>query len=138
MRGQMERLGLSFRFFDAYRPETLPQSLRGQFFDDRGKPHEDILFPGEIGCYASHLAVLQLLAEGQVEGPVLVLEDDAILSREGLEKIAVIVKALQQNPTLFEYVNLYHDPFRCAQGKLELSGKLTLIKPFYCSNRTVG
>lgn len=138
MRQQMRELGLPFRFFDAYRPETMPDNLRSYFFDDHGRPYSEILLPGEIGCYASHLGVMSLLAEGELEEPLLVLEDDANIREGAVERIARIAHAMRQQPDRIEHVNLYHSRFRCPQERLNLGSNLQLIQPFFPSVLTVG
>lgn len=138
MQAQMERLGLSFRFFDAYTPETIPEDLRPQFFDEKGEPHGNILLPGEIGCYASHLGVMKLLACGAVEEPLLVLEDDTIISNDSLEKIAQIAKYMMHHRNLIDYVHLHHSPLSCPQEILQVGKNVKIHKPFYPSVTTLG
>ncbi len=131
MRGQMERLGLSFRFFDACTPDSVPEDLRPQFFDAQGRPHGDFLIPGEIGCYASHLSVMRMLADGELREPMLVLEDDAVILESSPARIALLADYMRRYPGEIEYVNLFHMPFRCPQEKMKIGGGLTLVKPFY-------
>jgi glycosyl transferase family 25 len=76
---QLNGLGLPFKFFDActgaagYEP----------FFNDYDPATYRIhsrreALPGEIGCYASHLALWQLCVE--IDRPIVIIEDDAILT----------------------------------------------------------
>ncbi|WOH57336.1 glycosyltransferase family 25 protein [Bradyrhizobium sp. BWC-3-1] len=70
-------LGLAWTYFDALRepPAHLPQYDEAQSVRFWGRS----LSPGEIGCAASHLAVLSELAASPKEIWTLVLEDDVAL-----------------------------------------------------------
>ncbi|MBL8545258.1 MAG: glycosyltransferase family 25 protein [Hyphomonadaceae bacterium] len=74
MRQQLEREGVTFERFAAILGAAMPSDLRGYF-----APEEDgtgFLSNGELGCYASHLAVYEAIADGRIASPALVLEDD--------------------------------------------------------------
>lgn len=80
--GHMERqltdMGLTFRRFEAIRGLDLPPELRPRFLDADGRQHSR-LKPGEIGVYASHLAIMQdLLASN--DDCRIVMEDDLRIS----------------------------------------------------------
>jgi glycosyl transferase family 25 len=78
MVGEAQRVGISFERFVAVDGNRLDPDLRDQFFSADG-PHEAAFTAGEIGCYASHLRIHRLLAEGGGEC-ALVLEDDVRLA----------------------------------------------------------
>jgi GR25 family glycosyltransferase involved in LPS biosynthesis len=73
----LNALGLPWRYFDALReaPPHLPQYDEAQSVRFWGRT----LSQGEIGCAASHLAVLSELAAAREETWTLVLEDDVAL-----------------------------------------------------------
>jgi glycosyl transferase family 25 len=71
MRRQLGAVGLPFARFAAIDGRCVPEELRG-YFDGS----DASLTAGEIGCYASHLALCRLVANGDVPAPLLVLEDD--------------------------------------------------------------
>lgn len=78
IRQKMERLGLSFEFFDAAegRSRLEEVGLRvddGYIMKRRGYPLTD----GEVGCYLSHYFLWTQCAERNT--PMVVLEDDAVL-----------------------------------------------------------
>lgn len=89
MQAQLLRLGLPFERFPALRGDALPADLARYF------PFGARLSPGEIGCYASHLAILQRVAAGRT--PVLVLEDDVGLPDDLPHALNALVSALAQH-----------------------------------------
>jgi glycosyl transferase family 25 len=84
MQRELDRAGVPFVRFPAVRGAELPGAL-AEYFDAAC-----VLTPGEIGCYASHLRICQLIASGGYPSPTLVLEDDLGLC----EKLADILRAL--------------------------------------------
>lgn len=75
MQGEVSRTGITAERFDAVRGAAVPESLREAFFD--GETPYAPLSGGEIGCYASHLVLLErIVAQGR---PGLILEDDLTL-----------------------------------------------------------
>jgi glycosyl transferase family 25 len=78
MQAEADRIGLKFERVPAIYRTAVPDDLREQFLAPDGSPVGP-LSPGEVGCYASHLTVLQrVLREGL--RCALVLEDDARLT----------------------------------------------------------
>lgn len=70
-------VGIRAERLAAVTPQTLPDRMRPWFHAPDGSARGDMM-PGEIGCYASHLLAMEAaIARGR---PVLVLEDDAILT----------------------------------------------------------
>ena len=94
MASEAKRAGLSFVRFAAIDGNELPVELRAQFFSDTGQPHEPALTPGEIGCYASHLSIHELLLSDKNNDYALVLEDDVRLSPDLLATIDAILAVL--------------------------------------------
>jgi glycosyl transferase, family 25 len=98
MQAELARLGLPFERFPALRGDALPTDLARYF------PFGAQLSPGEIGCYASHLAIMQRVAVGQA--PVLVLEDDVGLPEDLPRALDSLLAAL---PRRWDIVRLsYH------------------------------
>ncbi len=75
MSEQLRSAGLAFARFAAIEAKALPDELADYFVV--GAAH---LSAGEIGCYASHLKIAMMAADGELPAPVLVLEDDVQLS----------------------------------------------------------
>jgi glycosyl transferase family 25 len=70
----MDQLALPFQRFSAIQGNDLPASLADFFPKDDGSI---ALSAGEIGCYASHLALIRRVSEsGQT---ALIFEDDAVI-----------------------------------------------------------
>jgi len=100
MRAEFDRLSLQYERFAALRGDTLPPALARYF------PFGVQLSPGEIGCYASHLAIMQRLASGELPSPLLVLEDDVGLPPDLPQALEALVGAL---PASWDIVRLsYH------------------------------
>ena len=75
MRDQIEAAGLAFERFPAVLGLAVPDWLRPWFFDASGQP-TPTLKPGEVGVYASHLALhRQLLLRDDLDA-LVVMEDD--------------------------------------------------------------
>lgn len=70
MRGELDRAGIAHERFSALRGDALPMEIARYF------PIGVDLSPGEIGCYASHLAIMREVVRGERLAPLLVLEDD--------------------------------------------------------------
>ncbi|MEH0071479.1 glycosyltransferase family 25 protein [Pannonibacter sp. Pt2-lr] len=71
--GQLKEFGIAYTRFSAFLGTDIPDWLKPLFLDGSGRIAAE-LTAGEVGCYASHLAVMKLIAEGQ--RPAVVLEDD--------------------------------------------------------------
>jgi glycosyl transferase family 25 len=104
MQKELERAGLAFERFAAVRGADVPVALRSYFPES---PSPRILSAGEIGCYASHLAVCRRIADGELAAPVLVLEDDVCLSRDFASAMDALLRAL---PATWDLVRLSNDP----------------------------
>lgn len=102
---QLSRLGLSYERFAAFRGTEIPPWLQEQFFDAHGRQFA-ALGAGEIGCYASHLAVCRKVADENLEGPVLVLEDDVEIG----PNLDEVLAALDRLPTDWEIVRCINPP----------------------------
>lgn len=94
MAAEAGRAGISFKRFAALDGEHLPDTLRAQFFSADGSPHAPALSPGEIGCYASHLSIHQLLLADERQDCALVLEDDVQLAADIVPTIDAVLRTL--------------------------------------------
>ncbi|MEZ5972288.1 MAG: glycosyltransferase family 25 protein [Hyphomonadaceae bacterium] len=90
MRSELDRVGLPFLRFSALRGDALPAGLARYF------PVGIELTLGEIGCYASHLALMQRVIDGELPSPLLVLEDDVGLPNDLDEALQTLLAALPQ------------------------------------------
>jgi glycosyl transferase family 25 len=102
MRGEFKRAGLGFERFVGVNRTDLPESVKPYFCDRSGRIASS-LRPGEIGCYASHLALWQRIATGDHGAAVLVCEDDMTLP-DGFGEL--IRAALTQAPQGWGLINL--------------------------------
>lgn len=75
MARQMDALGLAFRRVEAVTPDRLSGSGDTRYWDSWERPLRDT----EKACFLSHVAAWRQVAAG--DGPALILEDDALLSR---------------------------------------------------------
>src|SRR5262245_23908593 len=76
VRAEFARVGMGFERVAAVDGTNLPASLQPYFCNAAGELISK-LRPGEIGCYASHLAIWQRVAVSDT--PTLVCEDDITL-----------------------------------------------------------
>ncbi|HYD73188.1 MAG TPA: glycosyltransferase family 25 protein [Candidatus Binatia bacterium] len=104
MQKELERAGLAFERFAAVRGADVPAALRPYFTES---PSPRILSAGEVGCYASHLAVCRRIADGEMAAPVLVLEDDVCLAKDFANALDALLQAL---PAKWDLVRLSNDP----------------------------
>jgi glycosyl transferase family 25 len=104
MRAQLEAGELAFIRAPAVNGADLPPGLLA-YFDASGA-----LRPGEIGCYASHLAIYQDMASGAVASPALILEDDVGVPPDLARLLPDLIDAL---PAGWDMVRL-HNPSKRA------------------------
>jgi glycosyl transferase family 25 len=100
----------------------VPTDLRPYFFTN-GQLHSK-LTRGEVGCYASHLTVMQAVIDRGLEC-ALVLEDDAVLSPNLAENLETILSSL---PRGWDLVHLCKDPCRATKPVAKLADDLTLVR----------
>lgn len=120
IRAECARAGLTFERFSALRGDALPDELKPYF--DAADP---TLGNGEIGCYASHLAIMMRIARGEVETPVLVFEDDIRLVTGFRAMLSALIAAL---PEEWDIVRLSNAPKRAYAPVAELVGGYTLAR----------
>lgn len=97
IRCEFDRVGLRHERFSALRGDALPGRLARYF------PVGVDLSPGEIGCYASHLAIMERIARGELSSPQLVLEDDVGLPDDLGAALDALIAAL---PAQWDIVRL--------------------------------
>lgn len=76
---QLRDLKMDYERFPAVRGSDLPEWLVPYFYGKNGDLASH-LYPGEIGCYASHLDLMRKVAGS--DQPALILEDDIRLAPE--------------------------------------------------------
>ena len=99
MTEQFNRLGLSFERFPAIHGIEMPEWLRPYFLCADGSIASNLRL-GEVGCYASHLAVMARIAEGSQ--PALILEDDIELDPD----FPAILASIHNLPNDWDIVRL--------------------------------
>lgn len=81
MQGQLDSLGISFRFFDAIDGSKMSDSQLMTAAPKGGVEYCGLLTPGEIGAALSHLAIIREIAEGE-HSYAAVIEDDVGVTKE--------------------------------------------------------
>jgi glycosyl transferase, family 25 len=109
---QLVKAGIEAERFPGIDGAELPEWLRGYF------PADCPLRPAQIGCIASHLAVMRKIVFEHPCGAALVLEDDAILPSD---LRAVLDALLATLPPRWDIVRLCRPPKRAFRPLRELS-----------------
>jgi glycosyl transferase family 25 len=108
MRDELGRAGLAFERFPAILGLAVPDELRALFLDASGVPLSR-LKPGEIGVYASHLALhRQLLARSDLDA-LVVMEDDLEVSPD-LGAVLAGLAALEEPVDIVRLSNPAKEP----------------------------
>jgi len=102
MERQLQAAGIDYARQPGILGDDLPDELRPFFFHADGRP-KTTMKRGEIGCYASHLRILQRAARGDLGPYVLVMEDDLDLPPD---LTALITEALQAMPLGWDILRL--------------------------------
>lgn len=116
MRQQLGGLELNWTRIAAFTAETIPTHWR-DLLDDRW------LLPGERGCYASHLAILERIVD--TNRPALILEDDVGVDRRLLTLLDEIDRHLPPN---WDFVRLSNRTKHPVHAVSRLSGGLRLVR----------
>lgn len=104
MDDQLNALSMNYERFPAVRGTAMPDWLKPYFLDDAGNIASQ-LTAGEIGCYASHLAIMKRVADdGRT---ALVLEDDIEIATD----FTAILSSLNRLPDGWEVIRL-SNPFK--------------------------
>lgn len=119
MQAQLDRLSLAYERFPALRGDNVPSELARYF------PFGVDLSPGEIGCYASHLAIMQRVARGEWSGPLLVLEDDVGLPADLPAVLDALARAL---PAQWDIVRLSYHTKRVSRLLAPLGANRHLVR----------
>ena len=96
MERECEKAGIRFTRLPALRGDNVPGNLAQPYFEDALAAAPALLSNGEVGCYASHLAICMKIAAGEVEAPCLVLEDDVELAPDFASDIRALIAALPE------------------------------------------
>ena len=123
MKAQLDNAGLPFARFPAVIGAALPAELRAYF-----PPEEDgtgFLSKGEIGCYASHLAVYRAIADGRIAAPALVLEDD-VEAPNNLS--AMLARVIALAPPGWDFVRLTSPAKRAYVSVAHIDDAHTLVR----------
>ena len=106
--------------------------LRPYFFN--GDRLASKLSPGEVGCYASHLSISQLILQRGVDH-ALVLEDDAVLPAN---LGAIMLDLLDKLPWDWDLVHLCQDPTHAIKPVARLMQSRLLVRYSRVPPSTVG
>lgn len=103
MRQQLDAMQLPFEWVQAVYGKDLTPAQRAALYDERANAarYHQVMTPGEIGCYASHLSVWQKLVESDAPF-ALVLEDDVEL----LPQLPAVLAAVAALPPRWDMIKL--------------------------------
>jgi len=90
---EFDRVGVPFNRFEGVDALSIPSELRRYFCDASGVLTSP-LRPGEIGCYASHLALWTRIAGGECGDAALICEDDIRLPDDLISLLDDLIAAL--------------------------------------------
>jgi glycosyl transferase family 25 len=99
MHSQLSGLSIPYERIEAVYGTRMPDKFKPYFLDDQGRIASSLL-PGEVGCYASHLVIMDRVAKG--ESPALVLEDDLQIS----DDFVSVINAIDGLPADWDIVRL--------------------------------
>ncbi|NEX93557.1 glycosyltransferase family 25 protein [Caulobacter sp. 17J65-9] len=120
MDAQFARLGLAYERFSAVRGDALGAAARWFHLVDGVSP---TLTRGEVGCYASHLGVMERLVESGAPA-ALVCEDDCRLS----ERLPGLLAEVDGLPAGWDLVRLATLPVKQAVVRAACIGGGALVK----------
>ncbi len=127
------RIGLSFERLVAVDGERLDLPLRAQFFAGERR-HEPALTAGEIGCYASHLLALQIVANDDTDDCALVFEDDVRLA----DDLPRVIDAARKRLGRWDIVRLSNAPKTVVLPLANLGGGRELVRYRTIPNSAAG
>jgi GR25 family glycosyltransferase involved in LPS biosynthesis len=117
---QLKDQGLSFTRFPAIRGDQLPASIRS-YFDS--PETQSSLTRGEIGCYASHLRLHQMIAF-EIQRPTLILEDDIEIQTD----LVALLKQINAIKVNWDIIRLSNTPKRAVTAIEPLIADYQLVK----------
>jgi glycosyl transferase, family 25 len=132
MQYQLAVAGLRFTRVPAVLGAEVPEDLQPYFWDT-GTGRISPLKPGEIGCYASHLVILQEVASGTLGPAVLVLEDDLQFAPDFAQALASLLSNL---PKTWDIIRLSNPPKRAYVPVLDLGLGRELVRYSKIPNNT--
>lgn len=125
MAREMAKVSLPFERFPAVKGAELPAWLAPYFPDHQAPLERRALSAGEVGCYASHLAICRRMVDGSLPSPLLVVEDDI----EFAPDFAAMLAALVQNlPADWDIIRLSNETKRSVMPIATLTGAYQLVR----------
>lgn len=124
MRREFSKAGLTFERFAALNGGDLPPDLKS-YFPDASLGADAVLSSGEIGCYASHLAICRAMAERALPAPLCVLEDDIELAADFADMLAALMRRL---PRHWDFVRLSNESKNVVMPIAALSSRYQLVR----------
>jgi GR25 family glycosyltransferase involved in LPS biosynthesis len=121
MQKEIGAAGLHLERFEAIRGDAIPPDISALF--DRKITR--LLSPGELGCYASHLAICKRIASGEIPSPALVFEDDVRLAPDFAD---IMQRTLSALPADWDLVRLSNNPKHACLNQAELVGDRHLVR----------
>ena len=120
---QINTLGLSFSRFNAYHGEYIPERWRNQFFPKSSEPFRPTLTDGQLGCYVSHLACMNMLLEGK-HLAAMIFEDDIVIN----SKISGLFSNIDKLPKNWDFIHLSGRPKSAFISLGDIAPDLELVK----------
>lgn len=104
---QLNQQKLTFQRFAAIYGKDSPnhQVMQNYNLNKRLKVKGYPLNLGQLGCYASHYDLWKICVE--LNKPILIIEDDAILADDFTDKYHALIEFIQQDPNYFELLYLH-------------------------------
>ncbi|WP_162901494.1 glycosyltransferase family 25 protein [Breoghania sp. L-A4] len=130
MATELTRHSFDFERFPAVRGDALPDWLRTMFEDENGRC--SAMTNGEVGCYASHLTIHRHIVERDLQGPVLVLEDDLRLNPD----FGSFLTNLDALPADWDIVRLSNPPKEAFRSAARLFGDYAAVRYWRVPNNT--
>jgi GR25 family glycosyltransferase involved in LPS biosynthesis len=124
MTSEFDRVGLAFQRFAGVRGTELPPNIRPFFCGADGQ----IVSPlkvGEIGCYASHLAIWRGIAVGGYKAPALICEDDLALPAD---LACILARTLAKAPSGWDIIRLAFQTKRTVARVASLDSRYDLVR----------
>jgi glycosyl transferase, family 25 len=123
MNEQETRAGLRFERVPGVLGADVPAHMRPKFLRTDGSIASD-LTPGEVGCYASHLRVYEIILARGIPF-ALVLEDDVVL---GGDTIDTVMAAMSGLPRGWDLVKLCNEPKKAVYSVTRLGGSRHVVR----------
>ncbi len=130
----LSSLDFRFSFFDALRQDTLPERYYRIFYRENLSPW-GCLLPGEIGCYASHIRIMEHLLKGEFPEPLVIMEDDAFPTENSIPLLNRVYDTMRAQVRIIDIVNMYQHGPKAALESIYMGNNVRIIRNYIPSYR---